>query len=234
MRVMVRESAADAAHVAAELVEQHLRDAIASRGRACLAVSGGRTPGVLFGDLAAAELDWSLVDLLQVDERVVPADSADRNWSTMGALRRVVPERQQHPMPIEAPDGDRIYAQALTGVAGNPSVLDVVHLGLGADGHTASLPPGDPVLGVSDVDVSWSGPYRGHRRLTLTLPVLRRAHRQVWLVCGVDKATALQALAAGTGDGPAVMAANAHAVICADQAAAALLEVDEADRIDSA
>src|SRR5258705_7493126 len=97
-------------------------------------------------------------------------------------------------MPVEAPDLEAAasrYAETLWAIAGSPPVFDLVHLGLGADGHTASLVPGDPVLDVTDADVAVTRPYQGRRRMTLTFPIINRSRRVLWLVTGREKAGAL-------------------------------------------
>jgi 6-phosphogluconolactonase len=200
------ESLADAdaaAAYGAEVIAAAARAAVAARGRFALACSGGRGPWQMFERLTALAVPWERVHVLQVDERAVPASSAARNWTRLRAalLARVpIPPGQTHPMPVEEPDLEaaaRRYGATLAGVCGTPTVIDLVHLGLGADGHTASLVPGDPVLDVVDRDVAATGAYRGHRRVTLTFPALDRAREVLWLVTGGDKEEALARLCAG-------------------------------------
>lgn len=223
---MTREVCSDAAAVAArgaEIIAVAIRDAVAARGRALVAVSGGSTPLPMWRALAELDLPWMQTHLFQVDERVAPGGDAARNWSGLSeTLLDAVPVAA-HPMPVEAPDLDEAaarYAEALASLAGTPPVLDLVHLGLGADGHTASLVPGDAVLRVSDRDVAVTQPYQGHRRMTLTFPMLGRARRILFVVAGADKREALAKLLAGDASIPAgrVRAASMHVV--SDRAAA--------------
>src|SRR5262245_20309597 len=170
-----------------------MRAAVTARGRYILAVSGGRTPWLMLRALAEEPLPWQQVHVVQVDERVAP----ERNLAHLRAslLTRVqLPPDQVHAMPVEATDLDRAaaqYASTLSDVAGSPPVLDLVHLGLGPDGHTASLVPGDPALDVTDADVAVAGPYQGRRRMTLTFPIINRSRLVLWLVTGSEKAAAL-------------------------------------------
>lgn len=173
-----------------------------------MALSGGSTPAPMVSRLSACDVPWAAVQLLQVDERQVSADDPDRNWSMFRPLAEVIAPENRHPMPVEAADADVRYSELLQSIAGNPPQLDVVHLGLGADGHTASLVPGDLVVDIDDRSVSWVDPYRGHRRLTLTLPVLRNARCQIWLVAGADKADAVRELTSGQGSTPAAKVLN--------------------------
>jgi 6-phosphogluconolactonase len=220
VQVVVRPSADLAAGAAAEAIASHLCEAITLRGRASLALSGGASPVEMVRRLAECEVDWNRVELFQVDERAVPAADPARNWLLVAPLAAHIPEANLHAMPVEVEDGDAQYRRIVAGIAGNPPVLDVVHLGLGADGHTASLVPGDPVVVLSDRDVAWVGEYRGHRRMTLTAPVLRAARHQVWLVAGVDKASALAALVSGRSSSPAAQVVDDGATVFADAAAA--------------
>src|SRR5262249_18994987 len=127
-------------------------------------------------------------------------------------------------MPVEEADLEAAaarYAEVLRGLAGAPPVLDLAHLGLGPDGHTASLVPGDPVLEVTVTDVAPTGVYQGRRRMTLTYPVLNRARRIVWLVTGPDKADMLARLSKGDDSIPAGRIHQDRAVVLADRDAAA-------------
>src|SRR5438128_6917826 len=191
-----------------------------------MAVSGGHTPWLMLRALAGDALPWSEVHVLQVDERVAPAGDPDRNLTHLRDRlldRAPLAPDHVHPMPVEAADLDRAaeqYGRTLQAVAGSPPVLDLVHLGLGADGHTASLVPGDPVLDVAAADVALTGIYQGRRRMTLTYPILDRARRVLWLVAGVEKAAALHRLQAGDASIPAGMVRQDTALVFADRGAA--------------
>lgn len=190
---------------AARLLAGWIAGATAARERCVVALSGGSTPGRTFQELARADVPWSRVHLFQVDERVAPAGNEARN---LPAIREAFAAAGPvlHPMPVEAADLEaaaRRHADELSALAGVPPVIDIVHLGLGADGHVASLVPGDPVLEITDRAVAVTGPYRGHRRMTLTLPTLNRARRRLWLVTGEGKAAALERFLAGDRSIPA-------------------------------
>lgn len=212
---------ADPAGEAASRIAALLDGAVATRGRASLAVSGGSSPRLMFAALAEADLDWSVIDVVQVDERVAPDGHADRNATDLQALLvgpAGIPAGNVHLMPVAVGTPEQAaeaYAGVLAGVLGDPPVVDVVHLGLGDDGHTASLVPGDPVLEVTDVDVAATGPYQGRRRVTMTYPLLARARHRVWLVTGEEKAAALARLVAGEGDDPAVRVRREASVVVA-------------------
>ena len=212
---------------AAELVAQSARAALAARGRFHFAVSGGRTPWLMLRTLCREPLPWSRIHLFQVDERVAPAGDPERNWTQIEEclLHRVsLAPDAIHPMPVADADLDAAaarYARELRAVAGSPPVLDLVHLGLGEDGHTASLVPGDPVLDVQDADVATAGPYRGYRRMTFTFPVLDRARCILWLVTGASKGAMLPRLLAGDREIPAGRVRQDAAWLLADEAAAA-------------
>ena len=121
-------------------------------------------------------------------------------------------------MPVWAHDLD---AAASMYAADLPAALDLVHLGLGPDGHTASLVPGDPVLDVTDREVAVTGIYQGRRRMTLTYPALNKARGVLWLVTGEDKVDALQRLLRGDTSIPAGRVAAENALVLADRSAAA-------------
>jgi 6-phosphogluconolactonase len=215
---------AGAAFTAAEA-----RTAIAARGRFVVAFSGGHTPWRMLRALAAEPLRWTDVHVVQVDERVAPAHDPDRNLTHLReSLLAHCPLRpdQIHAMPVESADLDAAsgrYAVTLGEIAGSPAVLDLAHLGLGPDGHTASLVAGDPVLEVTDADVALTGLYQGRRRMTLTYPVLNRSRRILWLVTGRDKAGMLTRLSEGDQSIPAGRISQHQAFVLADHDAAARL-----------
>src|SRR6516162_1883745 len=177
-------------------------------------------------DLAGEDIPWNGVHVAQVDERVAPAGHPDRNLTH---LRESLLERaplhpeQVYAMPVEASDleaGASRYALTLREIAGSPPVFDLVHLGLGPDGHTASLVPGDPVLDVTDADVALTGVYQGRRRMTLTYPAINRARRILWLVTGAEKAGPLVRLRAADASIPGGRVRQVRALVLADREAA--------------
>ena len=226
MKIEVLADATAVARRAADEIATRARAAIAARGQFTLATSGGTTPWVMLRELAAFEVSWAHVHLFQVDERVAPTGHADRNLTKLSEslLARVaIPALQVHAMPVDAADlnaAARAYAADLASVAGTPPVLDLVHLGLGADGHTASLVPDDPSLAVTDADVAVTGEYQGRRRMTLTYPMLYRARRVLWVVAGAEKAVMLARLRSADGRIPAGRVRSDRALIIADAAAA--------------
>jgi 6-phosphogluconolactonase len=225
MKIEVLADAEAVAARAAELIAQEAAAAVAVRGRFLLAVSGGRTPWMMLRALADRDLPWPRVHVLQVDERVAPAGHADRNLTHLRAsllAHAPLPEEQVHAMPVELADPEMAaarYAAMLRALAGTPVVLDLVHLGLGADGHTASLVPGDPALEEAEADVAATGLYQGRRRLTLTYPAIDRARRVLWVVTGGDKAMMLARLCAGDAAIPAGRVRQERALVLADRAA---------------
>ena len=176
--------------------------------------------------LGGEKVPWEGVHVVQVDERVAPAGHPDRNLTHLcESLLAQAPLRpeQVYGMPVEAPDledGARGYAGNLREIAGSPPVLDLVHLGLGPDGHTASLVPGDPVLNVTESNVALTGVYQGRRRMTLTYPILNRSRRILWVVTGSDKVEALARLHDGDASIPVGRIRRENALILADRAAA--------------
>jgi 6-phosphogluconolactonase len=225
MRVEVFRDENTVARRAATLLASEIRDAIAERGRCLLAVSGGRTPWRMLRLLTNEDVSWGDLHVVQVDERVAPAGDAARNLVHLREslmTHAPLPEANLHPMPVESDDLDAAaatYAATLASLAGSPAVLDIVHLGLGGDGHTASLTPGDPVLDVADRDVAPTGVYQGHRRMTLTYPMLNRSRCILWLVVGEDKAPMLDRLLSGDKSIPAGRIARDPAILLADHGA---------------
>jgi len=210
---------------AAERIAQVAREAVTERGRCALAFSGGPTPLRAFGALAEEDVPWDRVHVFQVDERVGPFGDPERNdFHLKEALidRIAIPSANVHPMPVEEEDldeGARRYVAILHQIAGTPPVLDLVQLGLGEDGHTASLFPGDAALKVVDSDVAVTGIYKGRRRMTLTFPAIDRARCILWLVTGSGKAAALERLLAGDRSLPAGRVRSDRAVLLADMSA---------------
>jgi 6-phosphogluconolactonase len=202
---------------AAELVAAQARSAVAEGGRFRFAVSGGHSPWAMFAELTKMEVPWAATQIFQVDERVAPEGDPDRNLTHLrealgSAAAEVVP------MPVNAAD---LEAAAEDYAGQLPGSFDLVHLGLGPDGHTASLVPGDPVLNVTDHLVAVTNPYQGHRRMTLTYPGLARAAGIIWLVTGADKRDALKRLLTGDLSIPAGRVEAGRSIIVADAAAAA-------------
>jgi len=202
----------------AELITEAADAAIGERGSFSLAVSGGHAPWRMFELLGERELDWRRVTILQVDERVAPDGDADRNLTRLRDSLPAEALERLRPMPVTDPDPE---AAAARYAAELPERIDLVHLGLGPDGHTASLVPGDPVLDVRDRQVAVTGEYHGRRRMTLTYPVLEAARTVLWLVTGADKPEALAKLRAGDKSIPAGRLRPANAILLADREAAA-------------
>jgi 6-phosphogluconolactonase len=226
MEIQVLEDPAAVAAEAAKVIAQEGRGAVAARGRFIMAVSGGHTPWQMLRFLAGEDMPWTSVYVAQVDERVAPAGHPDRNLTHLreSLLERVsLRPEQVCAMPVEALDLEAAavrYARLLQEITGTPPVLDLVHLGLGPDGHTASLVPGDPVLDVSGADVGLTQPYQGRPRMTLTYPTLNRARRILWVVTGAEKAAMLARLLDGDPTIPAGRVRQDRALVLADRAAA--------------
>jgi 6-phosphogluconolactonase len=226
MKIDVLPDADSVAREAAAIIAREARAGVAARGRFVMAVSGGRTPWMMLRALSNQDMPWEKVHVVQVDERVAPAGHTDRNLTHLheSLLKQApLPADHIHAMPVESSDLEAAatqYARTLQKLAGSPPVLDLVHLGLGPDGHTASLVPEDPVLNVTDADVAMTGIYQGRRRMTLTYPILNRARWILWLVTGSEKADMLARLRAGDRSIPAGMVRREQALVLADRAAA--------------
>jgi 6-phosphogluconolactonase len=226
VRIRALADADSVARTGAAFTAAEARAAVAARGRFIVAFSGGHTPWQMLRALADEQVPWAGVHVVQVDERVAPAGDPDRNLTHLRESLLVhcpLPPEQVHAMPVESADleaASRRYALTLRQIAGS-AVLDLVHLGLGPDGHTASLVPGDPVLDVTDADVAVTGEYQGRRRMTLTYPVLNRSRRIVWLVTGREKAGMLARLCRGDRSIPAGRIRRHEALVLADEDASA-------------
>ncbi len=234
MKIEIFADSNSAAQGAAHLVAAEARKAVAERGQFVVAFSGGHTPWLMLRDLADEDLPWNKVHIVQVDERVAPTGDRDRNLTHIRESlldHAPVPPDQVYAMPVEAADLNSAAAQyehTLQSLAGSPPVLDLVHLGLGPDGHTASLVPDDPVLEVVDADLALTGPYQGHPRMTLTYPILNRSRRILWLVTGGEKTGMLVRLLNGDQSIPAGRVRQDRALVLADRQAAE--RVDESVR----
>ena len=214
------------AQEAAARIAAEARAAVAERGVFVMAVSGGHTPWVMLRALAGQDIPWAKVYVAQVDERVAPAGDPDRNLTHLreSLLQHalLLPE-QIYAMPVESSDLQSAavqYAAVLAKIAGSPPVLDLVHLGLGPDGHTASLVPGDPVLEINNADIGVTGIYQGRRRMTLTFPIINRARQVLWLITGEEKVGMLARLREGDRAIPAGRVNQEKALVLADRAAA--------------
>jgi 6-phosphogluconolactonase len=197
MRRIKADDAPGAALLAAQLLADRLTRMVEQNGRASVAFSGGSSPLLMFKALASLPVTWEATHVFQVDERVAPDGSPARNWTDLHHLLLApaqVPPENRHPMGVTSePLADAAAEYRAVLVEKTNGVIDVVHLGLGDDGHTASWPPGDPVIS-STTDVAVVAPYRGFQRMTLTPQAVNRAGQVVWLVTGKDKSDALASL----------------------------------------
>ncbi|MFN3215701.1 MAG: 6-phosphogluconolactonase [Acidimicrobiales bacterium] len=213
----------DPAPAAAEHIARHLVRAIEARGRAVLALSGGSTPLPMFDHLATIDLAWASVHVLAVDERNVARDHPDSNWAEIDARLLRPTGATGHPFtvaPTAPPTVHDLLARSDAARLDDllaASAIDVVHLGLGDDGHTASWPPG--VVVPDDRTVAAIGPFNGHPRITLTPPPINGACLRVWLVTGASKRQQLAALAEATSAAPAALVRRDDTVVFADPAA---------------
>jgi 6-phosphogluconolactonase len=226
MNIEILDDAEAAARRGAEHIAEAMREAVAARGRFVLAVSGGKEPWPMYRQLASMDLPWDKLFVVQVDERVAPRGHAERNFTPLEATLLQptgMPKENVEPMPVEESEdleiGAARYAGMLVRLAGAPPVIDLVHLGVGTDGHTASLVPGDAVLDVRDSEVAVSGVYQGRRRMTLTFPAINRARRRLWYVVGEAKASVLARLVAADAAVPCGRIAQENTILVADAAA---------------
>jgi 6-phosphogluconolactonase len=205
-----------AARRGAELIAAAAREAVRERAGCAIAVSGGSTPLPMFAALADEDVPWDALGIWQVDERIAPRDDEDRNLAPL--LASLPHSARVHEMPVDG-DAEGLEARAATYAAGLPARFDLVQLGIGDDGHTASLVPGDAVLEVQDRDVAITGAYQGRRRMTLTYPVLDRARSVLFLVTGEGKAEPLRKLLARDPNIPAARVSAQDQLAVVDHAA---------------
>ena len=213
-----------AAAAAADHIAARARAAVSDHGAFHVALSGGRTPWKMLEVLVSMDIPWARVHVYQVDEREAPDDHPDRNATKLTAILGAseLPSVNLHLMPVTGEDLERAcdaYARTIARRC-RDGRLDLVHLGLGEDGHTASLLPGDRVIDVTDQDVAIAGPYQGRRRMTLTLPVIDRAEERMWVITGASKAEMLARLRSEDASIPAGRVARRSSIVFADEAAA--------------
>jgi polyphosphate glucokinase len=226
MKLYISNSPEAAALSAACYLADSIRAAVDARGLCTLAFSGGRSPEKMLAELSRQHVPWESVHVFQVDERAAPVGSPERNWTGLekNFLTHIdIPAGNIHPMPVDGADLDAAaesYAAELGRIAGREPVFDIVHLGLGSDGHTASLIPNDPVLDETAKDVAVTGKYQGYRRLTLTYPCLRRARQLLWFITGEDKAAMLAKLQQHDRSIPAGRLCHDRNIVYADASAA--------------
>ena len=225
MEIRQCETSDDVAAAGAAFILACATEAIAERSQFTLALSGGSTPWRMLGILAECALPWERVKIVQVDERAAPDGDPERNLLHIQnefADRISLPPQNLYAMPVTSEsleEGARRYSRRLIELAGDTPVLDLVHLGLGNDGHTASLVPGDPVLDVDDRDVAITGLYNGCRRMTLTYAIINRARHVLWLISGAGKAEMLERLIHSDRAIPAGRVRQEQATVVADAAA---------------
>jgi len=225
MEIEILDNSDMVAQKAASIIACEAHKAIALRGRFIIAVSGGRTPWKMLRALADEDVPWEGMHILQVDERLAPEGHPDRNMTHLRESLQVhtplLPERI-HAMQVEEKDPEAAaasYALTIREIAGSPIIIDLIHLGLGPDGHTASLIPGDPVLDVLDRDVATTQVFQGRRRLTLTFPIINRARKILWLITGSEKSEMLKRLLENDLSIPAGRISQAQAMVLADKEA---------------
>jgi 6-phosphogluconolactonase len=226
MKIEVFTDVYSVARQAAALIAAEARAAVAARDRFVMAVSGGHAASIMLTALAQENIPWAKILIAQVDERILPVRHFERNLTRLrGSLldNAPLPSKQIYPMPVEALDLEaaaRQYAATLAKLSGSLPVFDLIHLGLGPEGRTASLVPGDPILEISEADVGITEVYQKSRRMTLTYPILNRARRILWLVTGSEKTGMLDCLLKADTSIPAGRVNQARAVVFADRAAA--------------
>jgi 6-phosphogluconolactonase len=225
MKIRVLKDSDAVAEEAARLIASLARKVVVDRGRFVMAVSGGSNPWQILRVLVKENVPWNKFHLVQVDERVAPSGHADRDLTHLRECfftNAMISKDHIYAMPVESSDLDsaaKQYAVLLSKIAGKIPALDLVLLGLGADGHTASLIPGDPVLQMEDSDVGITGVYLGRKRMTLTYPIINRAQNILWVVTGAAKAPMLKRMLNADPSIPAGLICQDNAYVLADDAA---------------
>ena len=225
MKTEIFPQAEQVAARAAAYLEQEIRDALTHQKSFSLAISGGRTPWEMLKILSKVDLPWQRINLFQVDERVAPDGHPDRNLTQLFqaiAGTAMVTQLRIFPMPVTAEDLDasaKEYAEVLDEIKEGKG-LDIIHLGLGSDGHTASLVPGDGVLEIQNRLVACTqNPYQGRIRMTLTYPLLNAAKQILWIVTGSEKKEMVQRMLQQDPSIPAGSIRQENALLLVDKAA---------------
>jgi 6-phosphogluconolactonase len=226
MEIRTFQSAHDVAKEAATYIADRIRENLTKKGFFTMAISGGRTPWEMIRELAKEDLEWEKVFLFQVDERIAPDGHPDRNLTQLfkSIENTKLPTRLNvFPMHVIAEDLDQAcqdYADHIQRIT-ETGKLDLVHLGMGTDGHTASLIPGDEVLDILDKNVTLTrNPYQGRQRMTLTYPLINEAEKILWVVTGEEKAQMLERLLQKDPTIPAGKINQTHAILLTEESAA--------------
>ena len=230
MKIEVLDNSDLVARRAATVIAGEARKAVALRGRFIFAISGGKTPWKMLHELTNEDVPWKNMHIFQVDERFAPEGHSDRNMTYIQkSLLGHAPTLPVwiHGMQMEEKEPEEAvagYSRTIRAIAGSKSIIDLIHLGLGPDGHTASLIPGDPVLNITDKDVALTGIYQGRHRMTLTFPIINRARKLLWLITGTEKSEMLQRLLEKDLSIPASHIQQEHALVLTDKDAAGFLD----------
>ena len=227
MKTHVYDCAESLARAGAEFLIEVANDASMEKGLFTMALSGGSTPRRMLEIVRETDdVPWEQVHIFQVDERIAPLGHPDRNSVMISGSLLTQSFRNRNRlaglwlMPVETDDHEQAaarYQNQLEQITGQPATLDLILLGLGDDGHTASLVPGDPVLDVTDRDVAITANYRGRQRMTFTRPVIQRARKQLWLVSGANKKRALDQFLSNDSTIPASQVLGVDATVIVDQ-----------------
>jgi 6-phosphogluconolactonase len=230
MKTEIFSNSEEVAKRAAEFLEEKIRETINTKGSFSMAISGGRTPWEMLKFLSKAHLRWNKINIFQVDEREAPDGHPDRNLSQLfKAIQDSGVETKVNifPMPVTAENLEEAcedYSKIIYEVTGD-GILDLIHLGMGSDGHTASLIPGDQVCEIEDRDVAMTlAPYQGRMRMTLTYPIINRAKEILWVVTGEEKAEMVEKLLISDPSIPAGNVNSSNAVLLLDKVAARIVE----------
>ncbi len=225
MEIRTFQSADEVAKEAAIYIADRIRENIAKKGFFTMAISGGRTPWAMIKELAQEDLPWEKVFLFQVDERMAPEAHPDRNLTQLFKAiegSRLVLRLNIFPMRVNAEDLNEAceeYENHIKRMTGNGK-LDLVHLGIGTDGHTASLVPDDSVLEVTDKGVAvTNGEYQDRKRMTLTYPLINQAEKILWVITGAEKAEMLDRLLHQDPSIPAGKIDQHHAIVLTEESA---------------